>query len=44
MIALNMSKNRTFMKSSKNFLETDAPLKVVLKLAIPSMLAQFVNV
>ena len=32
------------MKSSKNFLETDAPLKVVLKLAIPSMLAQFVNV
>lgn len=29
---------------SKNFLSTDAPLKVVLKLAIPSMLAQFVNV
>ena len=28
----------------ENFLETDAPLKVVLKLAIPSMLAQFVNV
>lgn len=29
---------------SKNFLSTDAPLKVVLKLAIPSILAQFVNV
>ncbi len=30
--------------SPGNFLATDAPLRVVLKLAIPSMLAQFVNV
>lgn len=31
-------------KNTENFLGTDAPFKVVLKLAIPSMLAQFVNV
>ena len=31
-------------KNTENFLGTDAPFNVVLKLAIPSMLAQFVNV
>ena len=31
-------------KNTENFLGTDAPFKLVLKLAIPSMLAQFVNV